>query len=253
MRYRPLESRQHLCPYLPDRQALFEHYLTFDTSPKEMDMLLTSGYRAFGKYVFRPMCIGCEQCVPIRVPANTFSPNKSLKRILKKCSHIEIRIGEPEYTEEKFELYLEHKRRFGNEEDSSEENFVFSFYDPEVLTLEFCYYIEGRLAAVGIVHPSSNALSSVYFMYRLEYSSLSLGSFSVMKEIEHAQATGRPYLYLGYFVSKNRFMRYKASFYPNEVLKGEEGWTPFRNQKGEYLISDAVTFKRFPLLKQAVE
>ncbi len=246
MRVVPLKESPHPCGYFDDRQALFEHYLVDQASESEREVLLATGYRAFGKYVFRPKCEGCQRCIPIRIPVRRFRLNKSQRRVAKKCAEVELTVGPPELTEEKYAIYCEHSERFPRKEGvQGFEDFRFSFYEPSVPTLEFCYYLEGRLIAVGIVHETALALSSVYFTYRLDYSHLSLGTFSVLKEIEFAAGHGKTYHYLGYYIRDNHFMAYKGSYYPSEVLLDARGWVPFRDGKGTYVRGDDLGFEPF--------
>ena len=187
--------------------------------PEEREMLLASGYRVFGKYYFRPQCKGCRECVPIRIPVELYRPNKSQRRVWKKCEAVQVVVDHPRYTPEKYEIYIDHLQRFNRPaSQSTPEDFSFSFYDPALPALEFCYYIDNVLVAVGIVHEVPHALSSVYFTYRLAYADWSLGTFSVMKEIEYAKVLGKKHVYLGYYVAGNHFMCHKATFKPHEMM-----------------------------------
>lgn len=248
MRFHSLKQTRHPCGYFDDRQALFEHYIVHQSNDQERELLLATGYRSFGKYLFRPHCGHCQRCVPLRVPVASFEPNKSQRRVLKKCTGVHLEVGTPQFSEEKFELYLDHQSRFPHQETpSSKEHFIFSFYDTEVPSLEFCYFMDNTLIAVGIVHETPTALSSVYFTYRNDVSHLSLGTYSVLKEIEFAREKGKTFLYLGYWIRDNHFMKYKGSFYPNEVLLGDEGWSAFRDAQGHYLLPSDITFSPFPI------
>ena len=227
MRIIPLREQPHVCGYLPGRLAEYESFLVLEATPQEREQLLASGYRAFGRHYFKTKCQNCRECVPIRIPVDLFTPNKSQRRLWRRSQEIRIEVGIPLFTEEKYEIYLDHLQRFQRPaSQSSVEDFAFSFYDPSFPAIEFLYYVEDRLAAVGLVHEVPHALSSVYFTYRLEYSQLSLGTFSVLKEIEHTRAIGKKHLYLGYYVADNHFMRHKASFKSHETLGFDGRWRP---------------------------
>lgn len=243
MRFVPLAEKPHQCGYLPDRNATYEAFWVLEATVQEREYLLESGYRSFGKYYFRPKCAGCHKCIPLRVPIKHFVPTKSQRRVWRKCQHIDITVGKPNYTEEKWNIYKEHLHRFNKQESaSSPEDFAFSFYDATIPSVEFCYYVDGVLAAVGIVNVTPNALSSVYFTYRLDYSKLSLGTFSVLAEIDYARREGKEHLYLGYYVRENHFMAYKARFLPNEFLTSQGQWMPLYDSLGNLLISDELKF-----------
>lgn len=254
MRLIPLKEQPHVCAYLPDREAWEESYLLLEASEDERELLMRSGYRSFGKYYFRPKCVGCKRCVPLRVPVDLFTPTKSQRRVFNRCQEINVMIDKPHYTSEKFEIYLDHSKRFPQKKNQDdEENFVLSFYDTTFPSLEFCYYLEGKLIAVGYVNVTKHALSSVYFTYLLEYSKLSLGVYSVLTEISHARQLGKHHLYLGYYVEKNHFMAYKASYFPNEILTETSQWVPFHDRRGSCLIEDSPEFSRFRVINPEEE
>lgn len=232
----PLEMKPTPCGYFDDRQALFEHYLIESAEVREREALLAYGFRSFGKYTFRPQCQNCKRCIPLRIPVRFFHPHKKQRRVLKRAQELKLIVGEPEYTEEKLAIYRAHGQRFSQMEAASkEEEFRFSFYEPSVPTLEFTYYLGETLIAVGIVHETPIALSSVYFTYLPEYSHLSLGTYSILKEIEWAQTHGKHHLYLGYYIRENHFMSYKSHFYPSEILLDYRDWVPFRDPEGNYV------------------
>ena len=60
----------------------------------------------------------------------------------------------------------------------------------------------------------------MYCFYDPELAELSLGTYSVLKQVELCRQTGRRYLYLGYYVALSPHMSYKAKFHPHERLIG---------------------------------
>jgi len=63
-----------------------------------------------------------------------------------------------------------------------------------------------------------HSLSSVYFAFDPDFGRRSLGTFSVMKEIELAAAGGKRWLQFGFWVAGSQKMDYKAGFRPHETL-----------------------------------
>ena len=76
-------TRSHECAYLQNRE---EQRLAADISevPQLHDQLAESGFRRVENWVYKPVCIDCNSCIPIRVDAQNFVLSKSLKRILEK-------------------------------------------------------------------------------------------------------------------------------------------------------------------------
>ncbi len=234
-----IDSKSFQCGYFDDRMSLFEEYLLEDISEVEFDYLLAHGMRHFGDYFFRPRCKDCYRCIPIRVRVPDFKITRSQRRALKACEEVSVKIGPPVFSEEKFQLYLEHKKRFQTLVDDVEDqkNFRMSFYSQSPFGVEFEYYVDGRLMGVALADVTQNAFSAIYTFYSSSAEKISLGTFSVIRQLEFCQERKIKYFYLGYYIAQNQSLMYKASFRPNEVyLDGI--WRPFRNSKGDKLVAD---------------
>lgn len=234
-----IDSKPFQCGYFQDRKSLFEEYLLEDISEVEFEYLLSHGLRHFGEYYFRPRCHECHDCVPIRLRADEYSMTRSQKRAIQNCSQVEIRLGLPQFSREKFLLYLDHKKRFAALQDDveDEENFRLSFYGKTPFGMEFEYFLDGELIGVALADVTRKTFSAIYTFYATEHTRLSLGTFSIIKQIQFCQSRGIPYFYMGYFIAKNASLAYKANFRPNEIYIDHE-WRPFRNAKGDTLVPD---------------
>ncbi len=209
------------CSYIPENNSRYEYFLAADLNEDELDVVLRSGWRKFGWYYFRPRCDGCASCVPVRVPVNSFSPSKSQRRVIRKNMGVRARIRPLNYSDEVYDIYCEHSRdRFHKE--ASMPDFMFNFYQVSCPAAQSEYYLGGRLMAVGFLDVSARALSTVYFVYRSEFSVYSPGIFSVIREIEFARDMGKEYYYLGYYVAECPRMRYKNTFRPAEKYSWDE-------------------------------
>jgi arginyl-tRNA--protein-N-Asp/Glu arginylyltransferase len=67
-------------------------------------------------------------------------------------------------------------------------------------------------------------LSSVYTFYDPDLPG-SLGTYSILWQIEQCRVLDLPWLYLGYWIEASRKMAYKASFKPAELLI-DGAWQP---------------------------
>ena len=85
------------------------------------------------------------------------------------------------------------------------------------------YFINNRLAGVGFLDISTEAISSVYFIYHTDFLQYSPGTFSALRETAFAASIGLKYYYLGYYISENSRMAYKNSFHPNEKMDWKTG------------------------------
>ena len=216
-----IDSKPFQCGYFKDQESLFEEYLLEDMSEIEFEYLLAHGMRHFGDYYFRPRCHDCYQCIPIRVRAEDFKITRRQKRALRSCENVMVKMGVPKYTDEKFDLYIRHKKKFSTLQDDveDEQNFRLSFYVNTNFGVEFEYYINDKLVGVALGDHTSNTFSAIYTFYYAEDSKLSLGTFSILKQLEFCQQKGVKFFYLGYYIGENQSLKYKGDFRPkNNVL-----------------------------------
>ena len=204
-----------LCPYLPERKKQIRYFLASELNESDISLLLAKGWRKFGVYFFQPSCPDCSECIPVRVLCDEFKPSKSQRRNLKKNSNIDIVFAPLKYSERAFEIYKDHSsQRFS--QDCNLEEFISGFFSPSVPSLQSEYYLNGELIGLGFLDKGEDCLSSVYFIYDTKFSYLGLGTFSILKEIEHTQMLGLKYYCLGYYVKECQKMAYKNNFRPRE-------------------------------------
>ncbi|MFO7983821.1 MAG: arginyltransferase [Desulfuromonadales bacterium] len=210
------------CPYLPERQRQFEYFWAMDLNGAELAVLLEKGWRKFGPYYFRPVCPGCRDCIPVRIPVNDFTLSRSQKRILRKNSDLDVRFGPLHFTDRVFEIYSRHSQiRFRQESDL--EDFLAGFYISSCPALQIDIHLEGILVGVGFLDYADNALNSVYFCYDPAFEKRNPGTFSILKEIERTRLMGLSHYYLGYIIPGCRHMLYKDYFRPRQYLNWQSG------------------------------
>ena len=216
------------CPYLPGRvetlRAIMASRIDGDTYRAFMD----TGFRRSGRMLYQPVCRDCQECRPIRVPTGTFRPNASQRRCQRRNADLQIKVGEPELTDEKIEVYGRYVKEWHDKPGEADPDTMRQFlYDSPTETLEFVYRdAGGRLIAVGICDVSSVSLSSVYFYFDPADANRSPGTFGALHEIAWAAEQGLADYYLGYWVRDCRAMAYKANFRPAEVMGVDGFWRP---------------------------
>lgn len=217
------------CVYLPGRRWA----LRMLPAPREdaaYRALLESQHRRSGWVVYRPVCQGCRECLPIRVPVATFVPSRSQRKALRRNQDVSVEVGPPEPTQEKLEL---HNRFVASRFDRGEagfpdlETYAEVFGASPITTREMRLRVGPRLVGLGIMDLLPDVVSSVYFFFDPDEARRSLGTFSALQEIELARSTNRSYLYLGYYIAGCREMSYKARFRPCEVLHPDGVWRSF--------------------------
>ena len=108
----------HSCSYLEDKEAttLFVDPRT-QVDGKLYSQLSLMGFRRSGSHIYRPHCSQCNACVPARIVADDFQPNRSQKRAWKRNQHVAMHEIESIASEEYFELYrryIESRHRDGD-------------------------------------------------------------------------------------------------------------------------------------------
>ncbi|XP_023660117.1 arginyl-tRNA--protein transferase 1 isoform X3 [Paramormyrops kingsleyae] len=94
------------------------------------------------------------------------------------------------------------------------------------------YWLHGRIVAVGVVDILPSCVSSVYLYYHPDYASLSLGSYSALREIAFTRQLQKrtpqlSYYYLGFYIHSCPKMRYKGQYKPSDLLCPETyTWVP---------------------------
>lgn len=225
-------SNVHECSYLDGQIAnlplkLPARLLTED----EFDQAMVGGLRRSGIFLYHTACLDCSACEPTRLDVTKFVWRESFKRVLKRGDRtLELRVQRPCLDDRRLELFNLHRsqRGLGDPESRYGPEDYQSFLVESCLTqsLELSFWLGDELAGVSIVDCGNASLSAVYTYFNPVHSKLSLGTYSVLKQIEFARESGRKFAYLGLYVAANKHLNYKARFTPQERwINGN--WVPF--------------------------
>lgn len=209
---------QHECNYLPERQAV----TLFADPHAQLDnhtysILAEYGFRRSGRHIYRPSCPACNACIPVRIPVDEFSPNRSQRRNRTLNRDLVVRQMPAGFVEEHHRLYLKYmnnRHPGGGMEDPAPEKYM------EFLTCDWAEtrFVEFRLGeallAVAVVDEMDQGLSAVYTFFDPHYQQRALGTYAVLWEIEECRRLGLPWLYLGYWIEECPKMQYKSRFRP---------------------------------------
>ncbi len=222
-------SPERPCPYLPGRLARSEAYWVDQLDGPMYQKLLGRGFRRSGNIVYRPRCRGCRECRQLRVPVAEFYPSRSQRRVWRRNADLRVEWNPPSPTDEKYELfrrYLDHQHDGSMSRDY--DSFVEFLVDTPMKTYEYNYRLDGRLVGVSIGDRLPTGLSSVYMYFDPEFRDRSLGTFSILWEIDYCRREALAYYYLGFYVAGSETMSYKAHFAPHEILVGRDRWVTLR-------------------------
>lgn len=214
-------DRVSSCPYLSERPARLPLRLpTRSLRANELDQRLAAGDRRQGPVLYRTNCPECVACVPLRIDVERFEPSRTHRRIIKRASgEFTTEFGLPVADEERVRLYNRHKieRGLGDTDGRIDLDGYRAFLvDTCCDTFEMRLIYRGQLAAVSVLDRGFSSLSAVYCYYDPDLARHSLGTYSILREIELCRAWGMRYLYLGLYVVGSNPMAYKARFLPHQ-------------------------------------
>jgi arginine-tRNA-protein transferase len=227
-------DRPQRCPYLRERVARMPLRLPARALDREeLDERLAAGDRRQGYVLYRTACPSCQACEPIRLDVHQFVPNRTQRRILRRGdSDLRVEVGPPVADARRVELYNAHKRE-RRLNDGQPPIDIEGYRDFLVHTccdsFELRYFMHGELVGVAITDRGARALSAVYCCYDPRFASLSLGTYSILKQLELCKTWGLRYLYLGLYIAQSATMAYKARFVPHERLLGGR-WVSFESE-----------------------
>jgi len=157
-----------------------------------------------------------------------------------------------DFRQEEFELYKKYQKNI-HKEDSTERGYKGFLCESTLIDLDLKhpnakkplkgygsfhlqYRLDNKLIAVSVLDIVPSGISSVYFFYDSDYDFLSLGVYSALYEIEMIKKECETfpdfkYMYLGFYIHSCQKMKYKAQYYPSEVLCNETfTWVPLDKQ-----------------------
>ncbi|KAF1768735.1 hypothetical protein GCK72_000548 [Caenorhabditis remanei] len=147
-----------------------------------------------------------------------------------------VTVGSPEYEQrldESYELYKKYQQTIHKDKEPRLPGWRTFLCDSPLLkdthggvnfgAFHMWYLLDDKLIAVGVVDVLPRCLSAKYMYYDPDYSFLSLGTYTALREIEQTQQlhTKWPplkYYYMGFYIHSCPKMRYKAKFRPSELL-----------------------------------
>jgi len=219
-------SDDFACPYLPEQQARSQGFAIDSIAGSVYRALLDRNFRRSGRVIYRPVCPACSACRQLRIRTAEFKPTRSQRRVLRRNADANVApIRRPVPTTDKWELFHRYvMQRHGQLMASDYESFVDFLYSRTIEYMEFDYRLGDRLIGVSVADICEEALSSVYMFFDPDLGRRSLGTFSILWEIDYCRMSGIPYYYLGFHVAGARTMEYKARFKPHEVLEDGGGW-----------------------------
>lgn len=208
------------CSYLSGQTAKLPMQLpTQAVTPANFDQLMNAGYRRSGAFYYNTQCPRCTACEPLRIDVNRIQFTRSQRRVLQRADELRLELSEPLVEKRRVELFNLHRHGRNLAQDNFDigvEDYRSFLLNARNQSLELSLWKEELLLSVAITDIGANCLSAVYCCFDPKYSQFSLGTLSILYQIEMARTANLQWLYLGFHVAANKHLAYKARFKPHQ-------------------------------------
>ncbi len=219
------------CSYLSGQLACMQYARIGEMAPGDYTGKLSEGWFKFGSHLQRPLCHWCRMCYSMRVPLDEWRPNRTHRRLLRRLSHLEVKVETPPvFSADRLALYNRYRLaqrvlRGWHETNHTESGYIQEFINGPVPMTEITVWDGGRLLAVLMADNDVDLMTAVTHFHEPSEWRRSVGLFAVLQSFLHAQRLGKKWLYLGYYVPGSPSMGYKQQFHPCELRSWDGGWT----------------------------
>ena len=177
--------------------------------------LIQHGFRRSGDMVYRPYCANCQACVPVRINVNEFKLNRSQRRCLKRNEKLTISTHPTTFNHEHYQLYCQYlaaRHEDGGMDNPTEESYLHFLTSAWAETQFIEIRDKNKLVAVAVTDYIDNGLSALYTFFDPLLIKQSLGTFSIINQVDLAKTLDLSWLYLGYWIKDCQKMQYKQNF-----------------------------------------
>lgn len=188
----------------------------------EADERLAEGHRRTGEFVYKTNCPTCKACQPVRIDCEQYLFSRNQKRVLRRNENgLQMKIGPLVADQQRVALFNKHRRTRGlakRDHDIDTEEYIWGFVRSCFDSFELTYWLEDQLVCLAVCDRGRSSMSAVYTFFDPDLTQESLGTYSILKQIEFCRERDLKFLYLGYFVENSPHMVYKKRFLPQERL-----------------------------------
>lgn len=214
------------CSYISGNSQTIHYKVIQECTKQQCEALILRGWRRFGSMYFRPICSECRLCESLKIDVAGYRFSKSERRVMRKNSHLSTIVRHPTLTRDHLNLFesyhnYKHDTRGWDKPKVDPKNYYASFVQGHGdFGYEILYFDNDKLIAVDLVDILEEGISSLYCYYDPEYTSQSLGRYTLLEQIALAQRLGHKWVYMGYYVEQCPSLAYKADYQPILTLQG---------------------------------
>jgi arginine-tRNA-protein transferase len=194
------------------------------------DELLAMGWFRGTGIIYRSEVVCIDEQVfgirNIRFPVQSFSMRRSHAKLYRRnMRRFSIRVGTPQVDDRREELYRGHLHRFKAFVHETLQDVLLSpRMGAEIDAMEIAVYDEDKLIAVSYVDAGESSMASILCLYDHHYANFSLGTFTMLLEMDMAKRLGLDFYYPGYVLDLPSAFDYKLQLGPCQWLDMECGW-----------------------------
>lgn len=195
------------------------------------DSYLAAGWFRGSRYINKAeyICVGGGILSPIhiRLPIENHEFSKSQRKVIRKVeSRFRVEIGEPVICDQVKDLYNRSKFKYQAFIYPDFEESMYFLHRLALKTFSLSVYDGDKLLAMSFFDATFHSLASIICVYDLNYPELSLGYYTMLKEIEYGKLRGADFYYPGYVMDDMKTFAYKFRIGNCEVKNGSGKWLP---------------------------
>ena len=210
------------CSYLPGRDARSQVATPTHLIDAEVySALVRRGFRRSGAFTYRPHCLNCKACIPVRLPVAELQYSRAQRRAIRNHAELTVRQRPLAFFAEHYALYSRYqnaRHAGGGMDEDGHEQYAHFLLQSNVNTRLIEFSEGDTVRMVSIIDVLEDGLSSVYTFYDPDVPGASFGTYNILWQARQCSALELPYLYLGYWIADSRKMAYKSRFSPIEGL-----------------------------------
>lgn len=179
---------------------------------------------------------------PSRYWLRDFKFTKSLRRVLNKNRDLKTVIRPLRITPDKSDLYDTYNYLRHGESPRKPLRELFKYYsDDDSKKLELCIFKENKLVACSFFEEGMYALYGNMAFWDVNEIERSLGTLTILLEVQYALRKNFYYYYIGHFYAQNPNYHYKARFGGFQLFDWDtEIWIPFTHPLAKTLLKQKL-------------
>lgn len=179
---------------------------------------------------------------PTRYFVSQVEMTRSKRRVLARNTDLRVITRPLRITSGKEKLYIAHHlNRFGYQPDVMlNQRYKYIVYHPAKF-METCYFLDDELIAFSILEVGDYSIWSNTGVWSPAHADRSLGTLTVLGELEYARKNGLLIYYMGHYFPGNPYYEYKTRYQPLELYDWDhKGWVGWHSARAAEMIREPL-------------